>query len=181
MTPQIASNLFIGSYTDTGGFKYEGVTPETFKVAGELAKYIDDIPSLIFKMENWTTLGFLKFQAVAFESISIHLDGIMAISSIPYSVIESKGLIEEDIQVSRISSFLRTVPEWKIVACVVEVPEGKIKISFRSSDSKIYDVSKLAAELGGGGHKAAAGARLQMSIDEAIKKVVEIAKIIYNL
>jgi nanoRNase/pAp phosphatase (c-di-AMP/oligoRNAs hydrolase) len=35
--------------------------------------------------------------------------------------------------------------------------------------------------LGGGGHKAAAGATLKMSCDEAVKKVVETAKIIYNL
>ena len=177
----IASNLFIGTYTDTGGFKYEGINPETFRVAGELAKYIDDIPSLISKMENCTTPGFLKFQAAALESISIHHGGVLAISSVPYSVIEDRGLVEEDIQISRISSFLRTVPDWKIVACVVEVPAGEVKVSFRSSDSKTYDVSKLAAELGGGGHKAAAGARLQMSLDEAVKKVVETVKILYNL
>ncbi len=177
----IASNLFIGTYTDTGGFKYEGVKPETYLVAGELARHIPDLPGLIAKMENSTTLGFLKFQAAALGSITVYHDGILALALVPYSVIKAKGLVEEDIQPSRISSFLRTVPDWKIVACGIEIPEGEVKFSFRSSDSKTYDVSKLTAELGGGGHKAAAGVRLLMPFDEAVKKVVETTKIIYNL
>lgn len=177
----IASNLFIGSYTDTGGFKFEGVRPETFRIAGELAEHIDDIPGLIAKMENSTTLGFLKFQAAALESITVYFGGVLALAVVPYSVIQSKGLTSEDVQVSRISSFLITVPDWNIVGCAVEGKEGEMKFSFRSSDTKIYDVSKLAAELGGGGHKAAAGLVLRLPFEEAIKKVVETAKIIYNL
>lgn len=177
----IASNLFIGAYTDTGGFKYEGVTADTYKSAAELVEKIPDLPRLIAKMENSTTLGFLSFQSVALGSISVFHDGLLAISSVPYSAIIEKGLVEEDIQPSRISSFLRTVPNWNIVACAIEIPEGEVKISFRSSDSKKYDVSMLAAELGGGGHKAAAGVRMLMSMDEAIKKVVETAKVLYNL
>jgi nanoRNase/pAp phosphatase (c-di-AMP/oligoRNAs hydrolase) len=35
--------------------------------------------------------------------------------------------------------------------------------------------------LGGGGHKPAAGAKLKMSVPDAIEKVVNMAKEIYNL
>jgi len=177
----ISANLFIGAYTDTGGFKYEGVTAETYMAAGELVSKLPDMPGLVAKMENSTTLGFLEFQAAALSTISVFHGGIIAIASVPHVVIKEKELREEDIQPSRISSFLRTVPDWKVVACAVEVPQGEVKISFRSSDSKTYDVSKLAAALGGGGHKSAAGVRMTMSLDEAIQKIVETAKVLYNL
>jgi phosphoesterase RecJ-like protein len=70
---------------------------------------------------------------------------------------------------------------WNIGISLIELEPNIVKISFRTRDSDIFDVSRLAVALGGGGHKAAAGATLKMSCDEAVKKVVETAKIIYNL
>jgi nanoRNase/pAp phosphatase (c-di-AMP/oligoRNAs hydrolase) len=48
-----------------------------------------------------------------------------------------------------------------------------VKFSFRSCDPDKYDVSMLAASLGGGGHKGAAGLGLFMPLEEAKKKVVD--------
>ncbi len=178
---KIASNLFIGTYTDTGGFKYEGVTSKTFSAAAELSAYIESIPNLISRMENSNTPGFIAFEAAALGNISIFFDGVMAVASVPYSVIDSKKIPISDVSAGQISSFMRSVPDWGIVACAAESVPGTVKLSFRSADSIKYDVSKLAAELGGGGHKAAAGAVLSMPLDQAIKKVVATAKVMYNL
>ncbi len=180
LTPEIASNLFIGAYTDTGGFKYEGVTAKTFSAVSELVSHIPDVPRLIAKMENSNTPAFLAFEALALENISVHRDKV-AISAVSYSMLQNKKIDPEESKAGVISSIMRSVPQWKITIAAVEAVPGVVKFSFRSSDSNVYDVSKLAAELGGGGHKAAAGAVLNTTLEEAVRKVVETAKVLYNL
>ena len=177
----IASNLFIGTYTDTGAFKYEGVTPVVFDAVSVLSSYIPNMPSLIAEMENSTTKGMLAFEAVALGSIREALNGSIALSIVPYSTLQNRGIDARDIKPGFISSILRNVPERNIVGALVEVVPGEVRASFRSKDSTVYDLSKLVIEWGGGGHKAAAGAVLNMSLDDAEKKVVEKIKILYNL
>jgi phosphoesterase RecJ-like protein len=55
-----------------------------------------------------------------------------------------------------------------VVAAVIfeEMPEGKIRVSARSKDSRL-DVSAICAQFGGGGHRMAAGARMKGPITEA--------------
>jgi nanoRNase/pAp phosphatase (c-di-AMP/oligoRNAs hydrolase) len=46
------------------------------------------------------------------------------------------------------------VTGYDLFASIIEPRPNEIKVSFRTSDSGKYDVSKLAASMGGGGHKA---------------------------
>lgn len=52
----------------------------------------------------------------------------------------------------------------------VEQEGGKVKVSWRSVEG--VDVSKLAREFGGGGHKAAAGADIEGNLQEIQNKVI---------
>jgi phosphoesterase RecJ-like protein len=51
-----------------------------------------------------------------------------------------------------------------------EVPGGVVRGNLRSKNS--LDVSGVAREFGGGGHKAAAGFTIQGDIDEALSEVL---------
>jgi phosphoesterase RecJ-like protein len=66
----------------------------------------------------------------------------------------------------------------QVAAILIEQPDGRIKVSFRSRSS--VDCSSLAGRFGGGGHKAAAGAilpgpfeaaheRVTTAVDEAVR------------
>ena len=58
---------------------------------------------------------------------------------------------------------------------MVETSENVISASFRSRQD--FDVSAVAKEVGGGGHKAAAGARIEgLSFQEAVNKVLSVAR-----
>ncbi len=179
--PDIAANLFIGIYTDTGGFKYPGTTTRTFIVAGELIRFVPDFPKLIATMENSATVSEIKFQALALNSLEVCLDGQAGFSVIPNELLVKNNVSIFDVRADQISPILRTVAAWKISGILVEVFPGKVKMSFRSSDGDIYDVSKLAVALGGGGHKAASGAVLDLPIKEAFERVVAKAEELYNL
>ncbi len=181
ITPDIAANLFMGIYTDTGGFKYGGTTPATFKVAAELAAIYPGFPQLISGMENSNTLGDMTFSGLALSALETVCDNSVLLSVVPYLRIQEKKIPDVSISAGSMSSILRTVGAYNIVGALIEARPNKIKISFRSNNSDVYDVSKLAVALGGGGHKAAAGAGIDMSLEDAKKLVVEKAKELYNL
>lgn len=180
INPEIAANLLMGIYTDTGGFKYTGTTSRTFQIAAELVELVPDFPKLISKMENSNTLSDLIFQGKALSSIDTFLNEKLALSLVPYSLIENTKIDDKNVSAGSISSILRTMGEYEIVGACIESAPNKVKVSFRSKDGNKYDVSKLAVALGGGGHKAAAGVNLNMSLDDAKKLVVSKIKELYN-
>jgi len=180
MNSDIAQNLFIGIYTDTL-FKYDGVTAHTFDIAANLARYIPSISKLIALMENSDTPKNISFQGFALNSIDTFLEGRLAISSVPQSFFIEKDIKDSDISPSDISSIMRSVAEWKISVSLIETEVNIIKVSIRSQDVGKYDVSRLATALGGGGHRAASGAVLNMTLDDAKKLVVLKVKELYNL
>ncbi|MFA6554648.1 MAG: DHH family phosphoesterase [Candidatus Paceibacterota bacterium] len=181
ITPEIAENLFMGIYTDTGGFKYESVTSATFEVASELVGVCPNISRTIAKMENSNTLGDIAFQAAALSSVELTSNNKVAFSVIPYSVIQEKKIPDVSISAGMVSPVIRTIAGLEVIAVIIEARPNKIKMSFRSGNSGICDVSKLAVSLGGGGHKAAAGASIEMPLVDAKKLVVEKIKELYNL
>jgi phosphoesterase RecJ-like protein len=75
---------------------------------------------------------------------------------------------------------LKSVIGWNIGVIMIETEPGKVKVSMRSRDPELYDVSKLAVALGGGGHRAAAGIKLSMSLDEARVAIVAKAGELYT-
>lgn len=181
ITPEIAGNLFMGIYTDTGGFKYDSTTPHTFSIACELAKIIPQFPKIIADMENSNELEDIAFQALALNSIQTFLGGRFGLSVIPLNILAEKGIPLKNVHGDMISPILRTVAAWQMSGIMIEIAPQTVKISFRSKDGSVVDVSKLAVALGGGGHKAAAGATLMMPLADAVSLVVAKAKELYNL
>ena len=181
ITPEIAANLFIGIFSDTGGFKYEGVNSATFEVVSDLIKLYPKFSDLIAKMENSNLLTDLKFRALALNSIEEILDKKMLMSCVSYKNITENDIPDVSISAGLVSPILRTVTGYDLFASIIEPRPNEIKVSFRTSDSDKYDVSKLAASMGGGGHKAAAGVVLNMPIEQAKSLVVSKVKELYNL
>ncbi len=181
MTPEIASNLFIGIYTDTGGFRYRPTDYRVLQAASDLAKVVPNYPDIIFAMENSHTKESIYGQALALNSIQTFLNENLVISAVSHKELIKNNFDKDTISEGYVANILKSVIGWNIAVCLIEIEPNQCKLSFRTRDSVTFDVSKLAATLGGGGHKAAAGARLSMPFDDAIAKVVETVKIVYNL
>ena len=64
-----------------------------------------------------------------------------------------------------ISGFARDIEGVEIGAMLRQQPDGSTKLSVRSSPA--FDACAICAKLGGGGHKAAAGASLPLPPDHA--------------
>ncbi len=181
ITPEIALNLFMGIYSDTGGFKYEKTNSRTFMAAAELTRIAPSFFKAVALMENSSTLGDLQYRGAALSSISTFCDGKVILSLIPYSLLEEKKIPSVSVSAGYISSILRSAGQFDIVGVLAEAKPGQLRLSFRTRDADLYDVSKLAASLGGGGHRAAAGAVLAMSLEDGTKLVLEKMRELFNL
>ncbi len=181
LTHDIALNLFIGIYTDTGGLRYPPTDHRVYQAVTELVGKAPAFYKAMFTMDNSNTKELLYFQAIALNSIETYLGENIVIASVSQQALTDKKILVKEISNSGISNTLISVIGWNVGILMVEVEEKRVKMSIRSRDEVKFDVSKLAVALGGGGHRAAAGAVLNMSLDEARALVVAKAKELYNL
>jgi len=177
----IAINLLMGIYTDTGGFKYGGDMVETLRIASVLAKKAPEFAKVIHTMENSNRKESLIFEGTALSSFKTYFDGKFGIVSVSNADILKFGLTEDDMFTGGIANKVKSIIGVDVSAVFVEREVNLVKVSIRSRDAVKFDISKLALALGGGGHKAAAGVKMKMSLQEAIPKLVNTAKEIYNI
>lgn len=167
MTPEIAKCLMAGIYADTGGFKYPMTSSHTFEIASKLVTFTPDFSKVIFNLENTYEPENIKYLGLALSLIKTHFSGKVSISPIPVIEREKLGIKYVHTTKMEISNYLKSVVGWEIGACLLEKDDGTTGISLRTRDSDKWDVSKIAEALGGGGHKAAAGATINKPLIEA--------------
>lgn len=178
MTPEIAKCLMLGIYMDTGGFKFPATTTATFAAAADLAGIAPDYTAVIACFDNSNTPGVIAYEGLAFSAVTLHCGNKVAISAVSYNVLQDKKITKTEL-FPDIANILKSVIGWEIgVKMIEDQPQG-VRVSFRTRDAEKYDVSKIAVVLGGGGHKAAAATYLELSLEEAVKKVVETINSIY--
>lgn len=182
ITKEIAACLFVGIYTDTGGFKYRNTTSKTFSIATILTKIYPDFDKLIFEVENNDQPDRLKFLSIMLASINTYCSGKVAISSIDFDTIKKNNISNTVVNGSEISNMVKSVVGWDIGISLIEAQPNFIKISLRTRDAKKYDLTKLSVALGGGGHRSAAGSTLtDLSIPQAKELLIEKIKKIYQI
>ncbi|MEK7184777.1 MAG: bifunctional oligoribonuclease/PAP phosphatase NrnA [Patescibacteria group bacterium] len=177
----IALNIFMGIYTDTGGFRYENTRLNTFKAVVELVNLAPEYSKTISIMENSKRKEALVFEGIAIANIKTYFGGRLAISTVSYDELIKNNIKEEDISTGYISSKIKSVKGIDISITIVEEVKDVSKLSFRTRDANKYNVSILATALGGGGHIAASGATIKDNTQNVEKIVVQKAKEIYNL
>lgn len=158
----IATALLTGIVFDTGNFTNPATTVRSLAVASDLLNCgarLTEISGNITKnkpvdaLRVWgTVLDRLKFDPkFGIASTAIFLDDVHA-----------HGIDEE--HVGGISNFLNKFLDVEIVLVLKEVPGGRVNGSFRTASA--IDVSEVAAALGGGGHRKAAGFTIPGRIEE---------------
>ena len=181
ITSDMAADMFIGLYADTGGLKYQNTSLKSYEIMTDLVRLYPDFSKMILRMENSESPKALAFYGMALDTIEVFLGDKVALSAVSSIQLASKDIKEEDISASSISSMMNNVSSWKIAASLIEIVVGKTRCSFRTNDPENYPVTTLAAAFGGGGHRAAAGATIDTGVEEAKKLIVSKAKELYNL
>ena len=168
LTPQIAQALYVGLVTDTGRFQYTNTTPKALRLAAELVESGADVHGVFRHVYESVQFAKLKLLARALERAQLFEGGRLVISYLLKDDFPAVGA--EEPYSEGIIDQLRSVEGSEMVALIREPPrdEGPARrISLRSSHDEV-DVSAIAREAGGGGHRQAAGFSSELSIDELV-------------
>lgn len=163
-----AEALYLGLSTDTGCFRFSNVTANTLRAAAECIDCGADTFAINQVMFLTKRLPRLQLEAELTRTTEFYADGKVAVSAIPDKLKDELGLSEDDID--DISGFGREIAGVEIAVMLRQVG-ARGKISVRTSPR--YNASAICARLGGGGHKAAAGASADGGIDGAKQAVLD--------
>lgn len=174
---ELGTCILTGIITDTGGFRYSGVTPETFEFTADLLARgvnVSDIykrvletktkPNFELMKRITDRMEFLENGKVTFTYITNQ-----DLKEVNAGVGDHEGLVEigRDIEGVEVSIFIRQKED-----------NGNFyKVSMRSNE--YVNVSDVCFRFGGGGHEKAAGALIQGEIKEVKQKILnEIKKVL---
>src|SRR6478752_4634649 len=169
LTPDIAEALYIALVTDTGRFQYTNTTPKALRLAAELVEAGADVHKIFQGVYETVEFAKLKLIARALERAQVYDGGRIVISYLLRSDFHELGVGEEYAE--GIIDYLRAVEGAEIAATIrepPEPPEAQRRVSLRASSDEI-DVSAIARQRGGGGHRQAAGFSSHEPLDEIVE------------
>jgi phosphoesterase RecJ-like protein len=169
VTPPIANLLFAALATDTGWFRHKNTTPATLALAERLVAAGAEPTSLYEQIYEQSTLPRLKLRGLALTRMQLDHDGKTAYCEVHRGDYAATGAIPSDTE--ELVNAPRSIKGVQVAMVFMEQPAGGVKISFRSRDP--IDVSKIAEAFDGGGHRLAAGAIVQSSLEEAKARVLD--------
>ena len=160
--------LYTGIMVDTGGFRFSNTTPTAHRIAAELIAEgisVDEIYRFVY--ENLPQ-SRVKLLGLVLSTLQLSLDGKIAWIHVTQNMYKRTGTTQEDTE--NFIDYIKSIDTAEVALFFVELKNGKTKVSFRSKNE--FDVSKVAANFGGGGHQRAAGCTIEASVDETEKIVV---------
>ncbi len=169
LTEAIATPLYAGLSTDTGGFRFPSATGETFRVAARLVDAGASPPAIYRELFEQDTLARLHLVGRTLAGARTFNEGSCILSTVRQADIKEVGASPADTE--DLINLTLAVKGTQLAAILIEQPDGRVKLSFRSRGAA--DCSALAGEFGGGGHKAAAGAIVSGTFDEIEHRVTE--------
>ena len=170
----MATALYTAVSTDTGCFRYANTTANSLRVAADCVDAGADTFTMNQMYFETNSLGRLRLQGWLTENALFLQEGKVVICALPRSKELELGLTEDDLE--NISGFPRSIAGVKIAATLRQEPDGKIKMSVRAVPG--CDAAAICQKFGGGGHKGAAGASMELSMEEAVEAVKEAMPII---
>jgi phosphoesterase RecJ-like protein len=162
----VVSSLLTGILTDTIGFRTSNVTPRTLRIAASLVEaggnlfdlYHHSLLQRSYQAARYWGLGLSKLQR----------EGRMVwttLTAVDRRAAEYTGCDDADL-----TNVVSSINETDVSLIFVEQNHSHVKVSWRSQPG--FDVSQIALSFGGGGHKSAAGADIEGTLEEVQEKVL---------
>lgn len=166
---EIGTCIMTGIITDTGGFRHQGITAETFEFTADLIRIGVDIPDIYKKTMCTKTKANFQLTKKIMDRMELLEDGKIAFTYIDTQDLEEvgaepgdhEGLVDigRNIEGVEVSIFIRQKDN-----------ENAYKASLRSTEK--VNASDVCLMFGGGGHPRAAGALIQGNVEQVKDKIV---------
>ena len=168
MDADMAEALYTGLVTDTGSFQHSNTTPKSHRMAAELIEAGVDVNKVSTQLFKNNDPKKVALEANVLSRIELFSGGRGAMVGI--STEDLKKCNADLEHAEHMIDHLIRMKGVEIAATLKETDKG-VSLSMRSKSWG--NVEKIARALGGGGHIKAAGATLEMPLDEAYRTVHE--------
>lgn len=169
ITPEIATPLFAAIATDTGWFRFSSVREKTFAALSRLVAAGANPQNIFSMLFEQHSLARLHLRGRILGNIVSDLDGRLMSTHATQADFAATGANSTDTEDS-INNLL-TVKGSEVAVLFVELAPDRTKVSLRSRSD--FDVQKIAAQFGGGGHKKASGVTFSGTLQQAQQAVLD--------
>lgn len=153
ITPQIATYLLVGLYYDTGSFMHSNTTPAVLEMAEILISHGAQQQVIIKNLYHNFTEEKFHLWGKTLEGIKV-TDKNSAVAIVGYQELQKFANASENL--SGVIDYVSMAKESDFAVFISEEKTGQIKGSLRTRHDHI-NLSELAGQMGGGGHKKASG------------------------
>lgn len=169
LTKEGAIALYTGIVTDTGRFRYRGVSKITHQLAGMLLEKGVDVEYIDQQLSK-ETLNMVALKGYVYSNY-VAADGFIYLK-MTRDVIEKFDVSDE--QAASVVNALSGIEGFPVWALFIEYP-NEIRIRLRSNGPTI---NELANQYSGGGHAKAAGCRIENwdQLDDFVKDCEQVVK-----
>lgn len=163
----MADAMYVGISTDTGCFQFGNTSDDTFLAGALCARVTPNLPKLNRALFATFSLTRLKLQGWIVENADFSQNGKVCVCGLSKKTLESLGVTEDDLE--NIAGFPRSIEGVVVSATIREEEDGKLKLSVRCPAE--INAEEICKKFGGGGHKGAAAAVLDMPLEDAMAAV----------
>lgn len=156
--------LYTGVVCDTGRFQYDNTTPQVFALAEELSTFDLPIAALTRQLFEQHRLAYMKLAAEAIDRAEYDADRRFVWTWVTADDLARHGVHLEETE--GLIDLVRRTSEAD-VSCVLKETADGTKVSLRAVSD--FDVSEVAVDFGGGGHRAAAGFTSDLPVKETLE------------
>lgn len=168
----LGEGVYLGLISDTGSFTFSNTGADVFDMAGTIVRQGLDLGSFTARHANNWTLPRLHLWGELFCRTGLAHNGQVAYAVVPEGLLEKYGLDNRALE--EFAAWLRRLRGVQVGIFIRPDGPGKSKASLRSSAA--INVQRVAALLGGGGHKNAAGVGMAVSVDKALETLLPLVR-----
>lgn len=168
VTREIAECVYMALVTDTGSFHFSNTTDRTLKVASELIKAgvrPAEISEAVYNNYPWSRIELMR---QVLDTVKRDESGLIASLRQTLKMREISGAVDGDN-----NGFVNIPLAAREILAVVymrEIGPNQYRVSLRSKGD--INVARVAEKWGGGGHRNAAGLRIDGDWDEKEQELV---------
>ncbi len=162
--------IFVGLSTDTGGFRYPATTSRSFEIGADLIKLGADCGKLSSNMYERYSLKRIELLKELLGNLKISSCGRVASWILDMDTKLRLSLKPEDSE--NLTDLIRGINTVEVAVFFEELKSDYVRISMRSKNTNVADVSKICANFGGGGHPLASGAKTKGDVSKIADEVL---------
>ncbi len=172
LNPDVATAIYTGLLTDTGGFRYSNTSPQVMIMASRLLEAGVNGPELAELLLERMTIGQLRIIQRGLSRLSFSANQQIGWLWVTSEDLEETGATNEDLE--GLVNYPRNIEGVEVGLLFKQNGQESVKVSLRSAGR--VNVAAVAQHFGGGGHVRAAGCRLTDPLPDVIGQVVGVVQ-----